>query len=57
MKKTLKIYFTSDMHGYVSPVNYATGQKKAAGLANFIPQFKKDGNTLVLDGGASVCGY
>ncbi len=56
MKKTLKIYFTSDMHGYVSPVNYATGQKKAAGLANFIPQFKKDGNTLVLDGGDTIQG-
>ncbi len=56
MKKTLKIYFTSDMHGYFAPIDYATGRRKAAGLANLIPQFVKDGNTLLLDGGDTIQG-
>lgn len=56
MRKTLKIYFTSDMHGYMAPVNYATGRRKDAGLANMIPHFVKDGNTLVLDGGDTIQG-
>ncbi len=56
MRKTLKIYFTSDMHGYMAPVDYATGGRKEAGLANMIPHFQKDGNTLVLDGGDTIQG-
>lgn len=56
MRKTLKIYFTSDMHGYMAPVDYATGGRKDAGLANMIPHFRKDGNTLLLDGGDTIQG-
>lgn len=56
MRKMLKIYFTSDMHGYMAPIDYATGGRKDAGLANMIPHFRKDGNTLVLDGGDTIQG-
>ena len=51
MKKNLTIYYTSDVHGCFSPVDYATGKAAAAGLANCMAQFQKDGNTLVIDGG------
>ncbi len=44
------------MHGYMAPVDYATGGVKAAGLANMITNFHKDGNTLVLDGGDTIQG-
>ena len=51
MKKTLTIYYTSDVHGSFSPVDYASGKRIASGLANCIQNFRKDGNTLVIDGG------
>lgn len=51
MKKTLTIYYTSDVHGRFSPVDYASGKRIASGLANCIQNFRKDGNTLVIDGG------
>ena len=51
MKKNLTIYYTSDVHGCFSPVDYATGKAAAAGLANCMAQFQRDGNTLVIDGG------
>jgi 2',3'-cyclic-nucleotide 2'-phosphodiesterase/3'-nucleotidase len=44
------------MHGYFSPIDYATGEKKDTGLTNMIPQFQKDGNTLILDGGDTIQG-
>ncbi|MBE5961336.1 MAG: bifunctional metallophosphatase/5'-nucleotidase [Lachnospiraceae bacterium] len=56
MKKTLKIYFTSDMHGYFSPIDYATGEYKDTGLVNCMMGFQKDGNTLILDGGDTIQG-
>ena len=56
MQKNLTIYYTSDLHGSFSPVNYATGQPEAAGLANCLSQFQKDGNTLILDGGDTLQG-
>ena len=49
--KKLKIYYTSDVHGAFSPVDYATGSRIAAGLSNCIAGFKKDGDTLIIDGG------
>ncbi len=51
MQQNLTIYFTSDVHGYFSPVNYATGEVGSTGLANCISAFQKDENTLVIDGG------
>lgn len=49
--KKLKIYYTSDVHGAFSPTDYATGSRIAAGLSNCIAGFKKDGDTLIIDGG------
>ena len=56
MTRELKIYYTTDTHCYLAPVNYATGQRAAQGIANCIANFKKDGNTLVIDGGDSMQG-
>ena len=56
MKKECTICFTSDTHGYFSPVNYATGETEAAGLANCMNRFTRDGNTLIIDGGDTIQG-
>ncbi len=56
MDKKLTVYFTSDVHGYFSPVNYATGQRAETGLANCLSAFRKDGNTLIIDGGDMLQG-
>lgn len=50
-KKTLRICFTSDLHGYFYPTSYATGEEGNMGLMKCAGQFAKDGNTLVIDGG------
>lgn len=50
-KKTLQIYFTSDLHGYFYPTSYATGEEGNMGLMKCAGQYRKDGNTLILDGG------
>lgn len=50
-EKKLKIYFTSDIHGYFYPTTYGDTQKKNIGLFNFAKEFKKDKNTLIIDGG------
>lgn len=51
MRQNLTIYFTSDVHGYFSPTNYATGGTGKTGLANCMNAFSRDGNTLIIDGG------
>ncbi|MFA9378844.1 MAG: bifunctional UDP-sugar hydrolase/5'-nucleotidase [Lachnotalea sp.] len=51
MKKRIKIYFTSDIHGYFYPTNYADRKEKELGLLKCANQFEKDGNTLIMDGG------
>ena len=56
MEKKLTIYFTSDLHGYFSPLNYATGTPADTGAANCMAQFQNDGNTLILDGGDTLQG-
>lgn len=56
MQRKLTIYYTSDIHGCFSPVNYATGEAVTAGLANCLSQFQKDGNTLIIDGGDTLQG-
>ena len=56
MERKLTIYFTSDTHGYLSPIDYATGMQSATGVANCIANFQKDGNTLVIDGGDTLQG-
>lgn len=54
--KKLKIYFTSDLHGYVYPTDYRDDNEKNMGILNIINQFNKDGNTLIIDGGDTIQG-
>ena len=54
MIKELKIYFTSDLHGYIYPTDYIEKSEKNIGLLNIINQFDKDGNTLIIDGGDTI---
>lgn len=48
---TLKIYFTSDIHGYFYPTSYGDKKRKEMGLFACADGFQKDENTLVIDGG------
>lgn len=54
--KNLKIYFTSDTHGYIYPTDYTNTQLKPQGLLCMMEQFTKDGNTLIIDGGDTIQG-
>lgn len=51
MQQKLTIYFTSDVHGCFSPTDYATGGTTATGLSNCMNAFRRDVNTLIIDGG------
>ncbi|MEW8993741.1 bifunctional UDP-sugar hydrolase/5'-nucleotidase [Clostridium sp.] len=54
--KKLKLYFTSDLHGYVYPTDYRDDNEKNMGILNIINQFNKDENTLIIDGGDTIQG-
>lgn len=54
--KKLKIYFTSDMHGFVYPTDYTNNEEKPIGMLNVINSFDKDENTLIIDGGDTIQG-
>lgn len=54
--KNLKIYFTSDVHGYIYPTDYTDTTVKPQGYLCMMEQFKKDGNTLIIDGGDTIQG-
>ncbi len=56
MKHSFQIIFTSDTHGRIFPVDYASGKEHSSGLLNLAGQIKKDRNTLVMDGGDSLQG-
>ena len=56
MNRNLTICFTSDIHGFFSATDYATGQAAATGLANCMATFPDDGNTLIIDGGDTLQG-
>ncbi len=49
--KKLKLYFTSDTHGYFYPTTYGDMIEKNVGLLSCVPNWKKDENTLIIDGG------
>ena len=49
--KTLRIYFTSDIHGHIYPTDFRSPEEKDLGLFKCAHQFEKDGNTLIIDGG------
>lgn len=54
--KNIKIYFTSDIHGYIYPTDYTDNNKKPLGLLNIIHSFNKDENTLIIDAGDTIQG-
>lgn len=54
--KKLKIYFTSDLHGYVFPTDYRDDCEKNMGILKIINEYEKDGNTLIIDGGDTIQG-
>lgn len=56
--RKLKIYFTSDLHGYIYPTDYRDASKNNMnmGLLKLINSFNKDGNTLIIDGGDTIQG-
>ena len=56
MQRNLKIFFTSDIHGYFSCTDYASNQKVNSGLASCASAFSKDSNTLIIDGGDTIQG-
>ena len=48
---SFSLSFTSDIHGYYSNIDYATGREHASGLCNCAGLFARGGNSLVIDGG------
>jgi 2',3'-cyclic-nucleotide 2'-phosphodiesterase / 3'-nucleotidase len=54
MADRLKLYFTSDTHGYVYPTDFLSPGTLAQGLLRM--PFQKDGNTLIIDGGDTLQG-
>lgn len=51
MRNSIKIYFTSDLHGYFFPTDYGDRKIKNMGLFQCANQFQKNKNTLFIDGG------
>lgn len=56
MKKTVKIYYTSDIHGHIFPTDYISRETKPIGLLACAGEYEKDGDTLVIDGGDMLQG-
>ncbi len=56
MSKKLKIYYTTDTHGYVFKTDYLTAEEKNMGLLSVVNNFKKDSNTLIIDAGDTIQG-
>ena len=52
--KKMKIYDTSDVHGYLYPTDYLSNKAQGMGLMQAITDFDKDENTLVIDGGTTI---
>lgn len=50
-EKLLRIYFTSDLHAHIYPTDYRDMSEKNWGLFKCASHFKKDGNTIIIDGG------
>lgn len=51
MERKVDLYFTSDLHGYMYPTDYRGTEEKDLGLFKCANRFRKNGNTLILDGG------
>ena len=48
-QKKLKVYFTSDVHGYFYPTTYGDMDVKPVGLFGCAADFNKDDETLIID--------
>ena len=55
-KRKVKIYYTSDVHGYFYPTSYGDREVKPMGLFACASEYKKDNDTLVIDGGDMLQG-
>ena len=56
MLRSFHINFTTDIHGFFSPVNYADGSTISGGAACCFRAFQQDGNSLTIDGGDTLQG-
>ena len=56
MQRTLRVIFTADCHGYLYPSDYFDAQEERMGLLSVIAAFRRDENTLVIDGGDTIQG-
>lgn len=52
----MKIYYTSDVHGYFYPTDYLDKNFKKTGLLCAANKYEKDNNTLIIDGGDMLQG-
>lgn len=51
MKRSLEIFYTSDLHGSFFPMDYATNQKMPQGLFSYVKYMQKNEDNLLIDGG------
>ena len=56
MTGTLRICYTSDLHGYLFPTLYADRAEAPVGLMKLMDAFPRGENTLILDGGDTLQG-
>ena len=56
MEKTVQIYYTSDTHGHIFPVNYASNCPEHSGLLNLAAQVEKAGTPWCWTGGTPCRG-
>ena len=54
--RSFTISYTSDIHGFFSNLDYASGKEHASGLCNCAGLFVRGENTLIIDGGDTLQG-
>lgn len=54
--KTLKLFFTSDLHGFFLPTDFRDRAHKPMGLSCLLTQMDRDENSLLIDGGDTTQG-
>lgn len=52
----MKIYYTTDIHGQLFPINYVTNMPEPIGVLSCGEEFEKDGNTIIIDAGDTIQG-
>ncbi len=56
MQMTLRVIFTADCHGYLYPTDYFDTREENMGMLSLIDSFRRDENTLLIDGGDTIQG-